>query len=331
MDRIVIPLNDDCLLDAGTISTHLDEELDRKVFVITPPTVPMFDQVVAYLWSMPEPGYMGYQGRYLGVGLAALCIRWGSYLATLMDPTAPFHERIPQDAKTMQNQDASWLTNREMMRLNIEISYGLGQMCRLFAEDRYRYLELIMRAYHYLPMPQKTARPNKELNEGLWQAQLQGSVMVHINRHPEAIADIVQALQLPNRHGLDTCPFHDIQLGTEDRVIGNFLANFGWRNTVIETYHGGQINIPRLKPHERRFSQRDERLLLRELANNMVVVDRALWRLHNPDSQPFPPPLGMYIKFYPDAALALRNSHAMWFYSYPHDWSENKTSSPIRL
>ena len=55
-----------------------------------PPEVALFEQVLAYLESLPKPA--NYQGLSIGreaVAATAVCLRWGSYLAVLADRDKP--------------------------------------------------------------------------------------------------------------------------------------------------------------------------------------------------------------------------------------------------
>jgi hypothetical protein len=85
--QLDITIPDIAQLNAGTIS----EGRDR--FIIVPPAVPMLDQLIAHLDRAPVH-YSDIQSKHLGVGLAALCVRWGSYLATLMDPSSEPHPAV---------------------------------------------------------------------------------------------------------------------------------------------------------------------------------------------------------------------------------------------
>src|SRR5579864_7489950 len=92
VQSIQIRVNDELTLDAGIV--RASDEQDAR-YEITPPVKPMLDQVIVYLNSKPPLPYEGIRSSRSGVGLTALCIRWGSYLATLMDSTAVLHPDIP--------------------------------------------------------------------------------------------------------------------------------------------------------------------------------------------------------------------------------------------
>lgn len=122
MPPIQISVTDEITLDAGTIVKTEDR------FIIHPPAIAMIDQLIAYLDSQLYR-YQGIQNQHLGVGFSALCIRWGSCLATLMDAAAELHPAIPGLHKP-QPEAYGFIDNSEMKRLNIEISFNL-YLCRL--------------------------------------------------------------------------------------------------------------------------------------------------------------------------------------------------------
>ncbi|MBE2271031.1 MAG: hypothetical protein IAE80_22530, partial [Anaerolinea sp.] len=82
---IRIPVQEDFVLDGGMVTSAFDERWQRDVYTITPPAQTMFDQIRTYLLAQPSvPHSVGFQTRIFGIGLVALTMRWGSYLAALM-------------------------------------------------------------------------------------------------------------------------------------------------------------------------------------------------------------------------------------------------------
>jgi len=57
------------------------------VHLIRPPNTKLFHQLLAYLKQKPDPDQLpsGSMGGRDGVAAAALCLRWGLYLAVLLD------------------------------------------------------------------------------------------------------------------------------------------------------------------------------------------------------------------------------------------------------
>ena len=77
--KIELTISDQIKLDAGTLEETQDYSL------IQPPTAPMIEQIITQLDALPQCEG-DFQIQHLGVAFTALCVRWGSYLSTLMDP-----------------------------------------------------------------------------------------------------------------------------------------------------------------------------------------------------------------------------------------------------
>src|SRR2546425_13135098 len=93
-DQLRVRVNDELVVDAGTCEEvsgpHGPERLIRS------PKATLSQQVLAYLLAKPDPprrpsGSM--VGRE-GVAAAALALRWGSYLAVLLDRDKPSGPRF---------------------------------------------------------------------------------------------------------------------------------------------------------------------------------------------------------------------------------------------
>ena len=148
-DYLRVRVNDGLVLDAGTceeVSGRHGPEL-----LIRPPESALFHQVVAYLRAKPDPparlpGSM--VGRE-GVAAAAVVLRWGSYLAVLLDREKPIWPEVHSPATSRTSDD-------EMARVNIEASAALAEWVDLCRTDPRSYVQLVDRAVFYLPMPKKT-------------------------------------------------------------------------------------------------------------------------------------------------------------------------------
>lgn len=84
-----VRVTDELMLDAGTCETVSGPSGPERI--IRPPATTLFHQVLAYLRDKPDPpkppsGSM--VGRE-GVAATALVLRWGSYLAVLLDHDKP--------------------------------------------------------------------------------------------------------------------------------------------------------------------------------------------------------------------------------------------------
>ena len=112
--NLSVPVNDELVLDAGTCELVTDGPTARKL--VRPPATSMFEQLISYLESKSEPR----SSRLTGVDQdtlvgTTLCVRWGSYLAVLMDGTKPLWSHANDPA-------VSAITDEEMARINIEVS-----------------------------------------------------------------------------------------------------------------------------------------------------------------------------------------------------------------
>ncbi len=77
----------------------------------------MIDQLLAQLDEMPECTG-DFKIEHLGVGFTALCVRWGTYLAALMDASTELHPAIPSFHKP-QPEEYGFISDSEMKRMNI--------------------------------------------------------------------------------------------------------------------------------------------------------------------------------------------------------------------
>jgi hypothetical protein len=94
-DPLRVRVNDELVLDAGTCENLATPHGPERL--IRPPATMLFHQVLAYLRAKPDPpkrpsGSM--VGRE-GVAAAAVILRWGSYLAVLLDREQPCLEQGP--------------------------------------------------------------------------------------------------------------------------------------------------------------------------------------------------------------------------------------------
>ena len=149
-----VRVTDDLLLDGGT--WQLTEGHDwQPIAKITPPAVPMFQQVVEYLETKPVPPGGTSKRDDEARAAVAVCLRWGSYFAVLADPARP-------DAPDIADEEVSQIDDEEMARMNIEISAALAWWLTLRGADERRYDDLVHRALAYLPTGPKTFGPPRQ-------------------------------------------------------------------------------------------------------------------------------------------------------------------------
>src|SRR5450755_2997441 len=124
MTRLQVRANAELVLDAG-----LCESSDRgkgSDILIRPPEVNLFHQVLTYLRAKQDPpGQLpGSAAGREGVAAAALTLRWGSYLAVLLD----HHKSVWPVARSVGR---SRISDEEMARINIESSAALSEWIEL--------------------------------------------------------------------------------------------------------------------------------------------------------------------------------------------------------
>lgn len=290
MTRLIVSVGQLPTLDAGDIM-----EAAGKL-VIHPPSQPMIDQVIERLDTMPHE-YLGFQTQHLGVGLAALCVRWGTYLATLMDESTALHPDLAEPAR--QSDRYSFITDSEMKRMNIEVSYSLFRLVQLYRERGIEGLNsLLSKAYLHLPMPYRTVRMDRELGR-----QIVGTLAV-LRLAPPARRIIPVAREYA------------------DRTIANVLALWGWRNTAIEDIHAGTTSAHPLSPHQQRMRPRQASHVLREISSKFA--SHYFWfETYFGDT-----PLSPELPCWPKTATALANSFLGAQASY---WSLTDSSSLVTL
>lgn len=330
MNTLSVQVTDDFRLDGGQYT--IQEHPDRIDYVITPPATPMLDQLIAYLERQPYQADSAQALASQSVGLAALAIRWGTYLACLCEPAFPLYAPEQFNFPEAEGKKISRVMNTEMRRLNIEVSANLARLGRMCREEKSRFHDLLWRAYEYLPMPQKLAAPDHDLRAVLTSTYLAGSLKLLAIDDPAAHRAAVRALGLtvPERSREERMRTIQELPGDPDRVIANQLAARGWRNSLIEEYHRGihlSVDAP-LLPAQRRFTRRDEGKLMKVMSSSAYEFLRIYpelfdpsFRFLNPDSQ-----LGAR---YPNSALAIYNAGAFSF--YPTNWSFTDTSAEITL
>ena len=118
-DELWVRVNDELVLDAGTCEEVSGPRGPERL--IRSPKTTLSQQVLAYLRAKPDPprrpsGSM--VGRE-GVAATALALRWGSYLAVLLDRDKPVWPEV-------RSASTSRISDEEMARINIEASAALA-------------------------------------------------------------------------------------------------------------------------------------------------------------------------------------------------------------
>jgi hypothetical protein len=182
-----------------------------------------------------------------GVAAAALTLRWGSYLAVLLDRDKPVWPEVGSPS-------TSRISDQEMARINIEASAALADWIDVYRaeEGGGAYQKLVNRAIAYLPMRKKTSRLTVTAvgalaEPGLASQLVEAHRASHVSRLERARADV-------ERH--------------PSRVLANALVNTAWRNGPVEDIHAGE---PRGCPlDQRRMTPAEERELMAQASERLA-------------------------------------------------------------
>ena len=248
-----VRLNDEMVLDAGwweEITETSSGETRRRV---QPPSVTLFEQVLAHLESM-EPAHAPNEPWRIGeeaIAAVAVCFRWGSYLAVLAD-------RGKRPSPAAGTIGVSRISDGEMARISIEASAALERWLDLRRSEPDHYRLLVHLAISHLPMPRKTTRVGKK------------HPMLMVLAQPE-IAERLKAAVASDR-------LKNVEAETKahpSRVLANAMINYCWRNGPIEDIHAGADHSYPMT--ERRIAPSEERMLVREtaaaFAQGMLALD----------------------------------------------------------
>jgi hypothetical protein len=246
-EQILIHISPELTLDYGTIT-------DRQGIhaTIHPPDTRLLDQIVNYLNTKPDP--LRPTPKRLGQGLAALCIRWGSYLATLIDSNSPPHPDLTD------RQPGGMIDDWEMRRLNIEMSCNLAWVMKQLAKGNAAATnQLLIKAGYFLPMPYALFDTSKRYTPDL--------IRFATDKTPPSLGFI---------------PRLDLDSTVLLRACANTIIKQTWRNgTSIEEIHAhfgplGWSKQAPLSPHERRLTRDSENKVMEVMISHMIASYRAL-------------------------------------------------------
>jgi hypothetical protein len=238
-ERLQVRVNDELVLDAGTCEDASGPNGPERI--IRTPATTLFHQVLAYLREKPDPAKRpsGSMVGREGVAAAALTLRWGSYLAVLLDHEKPVWPEV-------DSPSTSRISDEEIARINIESSAALAEWFDVYRTDKGGRLfdQIVNRAVAYLPMPKKTSK--LKITEF-------GALS-----EPEIAARLVGAVRASDASRLDrVCA--DVEQHPS-RVLANALVNSAWRNGPVENIHAGGFRGYPLD--QRRVTLAEERELM---------------------------------------------------------------------
>jgi hypothetical protein len=293
-EQLRLRVNDELVLNAGTCEEG--SRPDGPERLIRSPETTLFHQVLAYVRAKPDPPTRprGSAAGREGVAAAAVVLRWGSYLAVLLDRDKPVWPAAARPDGT------SRISDEEMARINIEASAALADWIDLSrADDGGRlYAQLVDRAVSYLPIPRKTSKLTAGPFAALADPETSGR-LVHAS-DPTRVARVRADAE---RH--------------PSRLFANALVNVAWRNGPVENVHAGRARDYPLGT--RRVTPAEERELMRFASDGMAMGMTAC--LHLAMERPRRPWLEQVLPF----GLA-----HMWLVT-PSGWTLTETSREVRL
>ncbi len=238
-NRLKVAVNEELTLDAGWWE-EIDGPPRRRL--VHPPEPTMFEQLLNYLERVADSQLDRYEGLSIGreaVAAVAVCLRWGSYLAVLLDHAKPVCAHA-------QEQNHSRIADSEMARINIEASAALEQWIEILRRDYWRYQALVL-ATQRLPMPQKTVTRDR------------GVAHLFVLSRP----DITDLMDLPEGGSA-----YERVMAHPTRTLANALVNGAWRNGPVENIHAGSWGLYPLL--QRRVTLREEQALMRTTASRLA-------------------------------------------------------------
>jgi hypothetical protein len=286
MKILSVPLTSSFSLEAGSFGRQ------GEAIVILPPPVAMFDQLSGWLRRQTPPDPSGFSTAMIGIGATALCLRWGTYLAVLLDEQKPLDPRVG-------SADISMISDPEMKRINLEFSANLARLIRMLHEDEGGCYRLLHLSYQHLAMPRFRGRQCAELLDafyGLTSPAFWNLAGADLRARMERARPIV--IQYPYR------------------ILANSMALAAWRNGPVENLHCGRISGYNL--NRRRATDQQIRELMRFTSERLAALLSRFrpWKQDAGSPVPWPENLaGIYISPY---------------YS-PSTWSLTESCSRIEL
>jgi len=216
----------------------------------------------SYSRPTPRSAPLDVAGRYTGLRLAdeaaaatALCLRWGTYLAVLLD-----REKLLWDGAG--EEGLSRISDEEMARINIEASAGMERWIDILRAGGDRSWDLMKKASR-LPSVFRSARKDRRVRIlDLTEPEMAAVIARTGGDRPNALADV-------RAH--------------PSRVLANALVNACWRSGCVERVHKGRASAYPLL--QRRLAPNEERRLLREVVDRFAQAMFAVWSLIHESSR----------------------------------------------
>ena len=292
MKKLSVKVKDDIVLDAGTIKDNGEEHL------VLPPEKSLFKQLTSWLLQQAAPS-TGPDDWVLGIGVTALCLRWGTYLSVLMDETKPIDERA-------KDETISMISDQEIKRINIEASSNLSHFLKMMHDDEHLATNLALRAYEALPMPQKRVKPDDEVYRTIIVSMMAAN---SLSKYSVDFSSGGLAPSFPDSSASTVAhPF---------RSLANMIINMAYRNGPIEDTHAG-VNYAYRFTH-RRFTARQAQTVIRFTSERLSGVMGGIYPFWD-DNIP-------EVDTWPERLSGL----PLMAVGYPSDWSMTDEDSRIRI
>jgi hypothetical protein len=267
--------------------------VEGNASTLYPPAIALFDQIAEWLWRQgPPPDPTRPDMRIIGIGATALCLRWGTYLAALLDESKPLDPRA-------RLPEFSMISDNEMKRINIEFSFNLARLIQLLHEDEERFNRLLYLSYRYLPMPRVRCLQSTRILDsltGLTSPDFYNGAQPDLRERMDRIRPVTR--QYPYR------------------IIANGMAVTCYRNGPVEDLHAGRAQA--CSPDHRRATDQQIRELMEFTSGHLASV-LAKFR---PWEQSSGHPLQ-----WPDNMAGICISP----YFSPRNWSLSESCCPIKL
>jgi len=288
--NLIVPVTPELSLQAGVVTPQGDR------FVITPPAQTLFDQLCAWLDQCPPPT-AGFNHWVLSIGDTALCLRWGSYLAVLLDENKPVDPRAGR-----ATGNASMISDDEMRRINIEAASNLAGLLQLWQTDEDAFFRLLRAAYTWLPMPQR-----------------------RLPRHPPTLDTLLHARSIPPESPIlqKLSPLVETAVAHPHRALANLLINITYRNGPIENLHAGRM--PAYPLDKRRGTSREAGKIVRFTAERLGAVVATLPVWHESLQEMLP------LRLHSGQAWSEGIGRIVAARDYPRNWSFTEVSASIEL
>src|SRR6266851_3129998 len=146
---LTINVNDQFTIEAGYWQECAEED-HTPYRLISPPQITLYQQVLSYLEEatkdMKAPPKSQLHFGEVAIATVAVCLRWGSYFAVLINRDLP-------QWTAAYDLEVSCVGDNEMARINIEASAALARWIELMRADQKHFRKLVKAAVQRIAFP----------------------------------------------------------------------------------------------------------------------------------------------------------------------------------